>query len=188
MAIALGDLTNVNILLAGLIDFYQAVERFEKYCSLCKACKNSEKKMWYSRDARGNLDIAYHTFLQNYELIFSIRSGVSLLLMSCKTTEDFKRAFEAQLNSLKKGDVNKYLACLNKIKDWCPSGDCAFKQVEKEVEEIKGLANELKKSVEELYTKDFLELRKRDLEEAIKNPDAFIRELQPKPSKVGYRM
>lgn len=175
--------------LRGTIEFYQAVEKFVRYCSLCQNSKRSEDKVSYSREARENLDVAYGAYLENFPVIFSTKDGVKPIPISLEVkTEELKRSLEAQLASLDKQKIKKYLSALNNIKKHCP-GNCNHKKLKKDIEKMKKLAEDVKKATETIYLEDLLDITRKHLKEAAEDPEKFksMFPLPPKPLEVEYR-
>ncbi|MDI6859526.1 MAG: hypothetical protein QMC85_03435 [Methanocellales archaeon] len=177
--------------LKGVIEFYQAIERFERYCSMCQNSRDIEGKVSYSKDARESIDLAYSEYLENFSLIFPTRDGIKPISVSLETkTEELKESFEAQLRSLDKKEINRYLISLNNIKHHCPVGDaCDYEEVAGDIEKIKDLAKKVKKATERIYLEDFLDMTKKRLKEAAEDPDRFksMFPLPPKPLEMEYR-
>ncbi|UZE92600.1 MAG: hypothetical protein IB616_01965 [Methanosarcinales archaeon] len=175
--------------LRGTIDFYQAAEKFTRYCSMCQNSKCVADKVFYSREARENLDIAYGEYLGNFPVIFSTKDGVKPMPVSMEIkTEELKRSLEAQLASLDKQKIKKYLSALNNIKKYCP-GNCDYKKVKKDVEKIKKLAEGVKKATETIYLDDLLNITRKQLKEAAEDPEKFksMFPMPPKPLEIEYR-
>ncbi len=175
----------------GVIEFYNAIERFKRYCSMCKNSIDRDKKVSYSRNAVDSIDIAYSAYLENFPLIFPTREGIKPIFVSLETkTEELKGSFEAQLKSLNKKEVNKYLILLNKIKHHCKfESACNYEKLAEDIDEIKELAKDVKKATEKLYIEDFLDLTKKRLKEAAEDPEKFksLFPLPPKPLEIEYR-
>ncbi len=175
----------------GVIEFYHAIERFERYCSMCQNSIDREGKVSYSRDARESIDLAYSEYLENFPLIFPTRDGIKPIFVSLETkTEELKESFEAQLISLDKKEINKYLILLNKIKHHCTvGGACDHKELAGDIRKIKDLAEDVKKATERIYLEDFLDLTKKRLKEAAEDPEKFksLFPLPPKPLEMEYR-
>ncbi len=175
----------------GVIEFYNAIERFERYCSMCQKSMDRDQKVFHSRDALESIDLAYSAYLENFPLIFPTREGIKPIFVSLETkTEELKESFEAQLRSLDRDEVNKYLILLNKIKHHCNvESACNYEKLAEGIGEIKDLARDVKKSTEKLYVEDFLDLTKKRLKEAAEDPEKFksLFPLPPKPLEIEYR-
>ncbi len=175
--------------LRGTIDFYQAAEKFVRYCSMCQNSKRPEDKVLYSKEARENLDAAYGAYLESFPVIFSTKDGVKPIPISLEVkTEELKRSLEAQLTSLDRQRIKKYLSALNNLKKYCP-GNCNSKKVKKDIEKIKKLAEDVKKATETIYLEDLLDMTKKQLKEAAEDPEKFksMFPLPPKPLEIEYR-
>jgi hypothetical protein len=177
--------------LEGAINFYQAVERFEKYCNLCRSAGDDKSaKIICSGYARESLDMAYLEYLVNYQMILPMRKKVKPLpMMQEITTEDLRRTFEGQLNALQESEVKKYLASLSRIQDCCLSEKCEFGKISGEVGELCAMAKEVREQTESFYTEDLLQMVKKQLKSAAEDPDTFksMFPLPPKPLKDEYR-
>jgi len=175
--------------LRGVIEFYQAVERFVRYCSMCQNSKRLEDKVSYSKEAKENLDIAYCAYLENFPSIFSTKDGVKPIQISLEVkTEELKRSLEAQLASLDRQKIKKYLSMLNSIKKHC-LGNCNYPKVKKDLAKIKKLADDEKEATETIYLEDLLDITKKQLKEAAEDPEKFksMFPLPPKPLDIEYR-
>ncbi|MFC1787175.1 hypothetical protein ACFLY8_04000, partial [Halobacteriota archaeon] len=159
----------------GVIDFYHAIESFERYCSMCQNSADQDKKVSYILGATESIDIAYSEYLENFPLIFPTREGIKPIFLSLETkTEELKESFEAQLKSLDKDDINNYLILLNKIKHNCTvERPCEYEELAGDIEKIKELARDVKEVTEKLYMEDFLDLTKKRLKEAAEDPEKF---------------
>ncbi|NYT00138.1 MAG: hypothetical protein GKB99_00215 [Methanocellales archaeon] len=175
----------------GVIEFYHAIERFERYCSMCKNSVDKDKKVSYILGAIKNLDIAYSEYLENFPLIFPTREGIKPIFLSLETkTEELKESFEAQLRSLDKDEINKYLILLNKIKHNCTvEKPCEYEELVGDIGKLRELARDVKEVTEKLYLEDFLDLTKKRLKEAAEDPEKFksMFPLPPKPLEMEYR-
>ena len=178
--------------LEGAINFYQAVERFEKYCNLCRSAgDNKSAKIICSGYARDSLDMAYLEYLVNYQIILPTRKKVKPIpVMQEITSEDLRRTFEGQLNALQESEVKKYLASLNRIKECCLNEKCRFDAISGDVKELCDMARDVRVQTESFYTEDFLQMVKNQLKSAADDPDAFknMFPLPPKPLKDEYRV
>ncbi|MDI6888924.1 MAG: hypothetical protein QMC78_04430 [Methanocellales archaeon] len=175
--------------LRGVIDFYQAVERFVRYCSMCQNSKRPEDKVSYSKEARENLDAAYSAYLESFPAIFSTKDGAKPIPISLEVkTEELKRSLEVQLASLDKQKIKEYLSMLNNLKKYCPR-NCSSKKVKKDIEKVKKLAEDVKKATETIYLEDLLDMTKKQLKEAAEDPEKFksMFPLPPKPVDIEYR-
>ncbi len=175
----------------GVIEFYHSIEKFERYCSMCQNSIDQDKKVSYIIGAIESIDLAYSEYLENFPLIFSTREGIKPIFLSLETkTEELKESFEAQLSSLDRDEVNKYLILLNKIKHNCTvERPCEYKELAEDIGKIKELASDVKKATEKFYLEDFLDLTKKRLKEAAEDPEKFksLFPLPPKPLEIEYR-
>jgi hypothetical protein len=177
--------------LEGVVNFYQATERFQKYCLMCK--KNAKDRIICSSYARENLDLAYFEYLVNYHFILPARGGVkpiSIPLSRDISTEELKKMFESQIGALDREEIKKYLGYFNRIKEECLKDPCEWEKIESYAGAIHALAKDVKKCMEKFYTEDFLSALKNQLEDAARDPEAFksFFPFPPKPLKEEYRL
>ncbi|MHC1635022.1 MAG: hypothetical protein ACXQTS_00115 [Candidatus Methanospirareceae archaeon] len=180
----------IEIPIEGVINFYQAISRFVRYCEMCRGCEDTEQKVLYSGNARDEIDIAYYEYLQNIPLILAIKGGSKPVpIFSEIKTEKLKEFLEIQLKSLNKEDAKEYLRALNNIKGHCPVG-CEYEEIKEDIEKIKELAEKIKELVENLYLKDVLDMVEEQLKSMIEDPEKFrnIFILPPKPLIDEYRL
>ncbi|MHC1566592.1 MAG: hypothetical protein ACXQTD_02405 [Candidatus Syntropharchaeia archaeon] len=181
----------MEIPLEGVINFYLALERFERYCEMCRRFKDEDQRLLYSSNAREDLDTAYTEYLSNIPLIFAMKEGIKPIVIFIEIeTNELKKHFEEQLKCIEKNEmVKKYLECLNAMRNSCP-GNCDYEKIKEKAEELKNLAKELKESVERLYTEDLMEYAKKQLREMVKDPEKFrnLFMLPPKPLIDEYRI
>ncbi|MDF2954893.1 hypothetical protein [Candidatus Alkanophaga liquidiphilum] len=184
-----GMYVKIDMPLEGVINFYQALERFERYCKLCRTAENVEQKIIYSANARDDIDAAYQEYLQNVALILAVKSGARPIPMFKEvSTEELKRCFEEQLAALNENAALEYLEALNTIRRCCPE-NCE-RHEDAAMEKLKELANKIKESVETLYVKEGLEMTKKQLKEMVEDPEKFraVFVLPPKPLVEEYRL
>lgn len=183
MSIEIGDENPLE----RLIEFYQAVERFVKYCSLCRKSEG-DRKVMCSGCARESIDSAYMHFLTSYQLIFPASNMIKPLpSYEEMDSKELKEFFRRYMEAINEDAVKKYVEILNRIRSMCLSERC---ECDEEVKEIEELAENVRKAVEDFYTTDFLKSIKKQLERASEDPELFkaLLPMPPKPLKDEYRI
>ncbi|MEM3086339.1 MAG: hypothetical protein QXO51_06010 [Halobacteria archaeon] len=177
--------------LEGAIRFFQAVERFGKYCSLCKSFKEPEARLGCSGQVRESLDTAYAEFLMAFPLVLPLSEGTRPMPATGDvTTEELKALFQKQLRALDGGRVKEVIGWIEKLRASVPGDGCLLETSKAESEALQAFAGRVKKGAEAFFVEDVLSTIRRQLEAAAKDPDSFraMLPLPPKPLKDEYRL
>jgi hypothetical protein len=179
--------------LEGVISFYQSIDRFWQYCSMCRKLdgeENEDQRIACAIGARESIDNAYAEYLINIPLIFAMVDGVKPMSLSAQLdTEELKSHFQRQLESIdRKEEMWRYLDLLNILRRMCPFA-CNFEEVEEGVKGLLELAGAAQNFVEMMYVDVLVEETKGQLKDMVKNPEAFrsMFPLPPKPLEDEYR-
>lgn len=186
----MGEEFGAHLPLEGAVRFYQAVERFTKYCGLCKTLKEPEARLGCSGQVRENLDTAYAEFLMAFPLILPLSEGTRPLPSTGDiTTEDLRDLFQKQLKALDGGRVREVLGWVDRMRASCPGDGCVLESFKAEAEALQSFAARVKKGAETFFLEDVLGAVRRQLEAAARDPEAFraLLPLPPKPLKDEYR-
>lgn len=184
-----GMYVKIDMPLEGVISFYQALERFERYCKLCRAAEDAEQRMVYSANARDDIDAAYQEYLQNVALILAVKNGARPIPMFKEvSTEELRKCFEEQLAAIDEREALEYLEALNEIRRCCP-GSCERSDNDA-MKKLRELASKVREFVETLYVKEGLEMTRKQLREMAEDPEKFrnLFVLPPKPLLEEYRL
>ncbi len=187
----MGEEFGQHLPIEGAIHFYQAVERFAKYCSLCKSLKEPEARLGCSGQVRESLDTAYAEFLMAFPLILPLSEGARPLPATGDiTTEELRALFQKQINALDGGKVRDVLGRIDKLRAACPGDGCVLETCRADAEAVQAFAGRVKKGAEAFFLEDVLGTVKKQLEAAAKDPESFraMLPLPPKPLKDEYRL
>jgi hypothetical protein len=180
--------------LEGVISFYQSIDRFWQYCSMCRKLddeENKDQQIACAVSARESIDAAYAEYLLNIPLIFATVHELKPMSLSGELdTKELKLHFQKQIESIdRKDEIWGYLETLNTLRMSCPFS-CSFEKIEKDVGALIELADNARHFVETLYVDILVDETKGQLEEMVKNPECFrsLFPLPPKPLKDEYRI
>lgn len=186
----MGEELGQHLPLEGAVRFYQAVERFAKYCALCKTVPDAQTRLMVAGQARENLDAAYAEFLLAFPLLLPLSDGTRPMPTTGEvTTEELRATFEKQVKALDGNRAREILARIDRIRSECPGDGCALQKCGEDAQALLEFAGKVKKGAETFFLEDVLGAVKKQLEAAARDPEAFrsMLPLPPRPLMDDYR-
>lgn len=187
----MGEELGQHLPLEGVIRFFQAVERFARYCGLCKSLKEPEARLGCSGQVRESLDTAYAEFLMAFPFILPLSEGTRPMPATGEvTTEELRALFQKQIKALDGGRVKEVIGWIDRLRASVPGDGCLLETSKVEAEALQAFAGRVKRGTETFFLEDVLAAVKKQLEAAAKDPESFraMLPLPPKPLKDEYRL